>query len=224
MVANMDSPLLQTQMGKLHARLKDSEEKLANPMKEQNLLLNDIGSQVHEGRVQLRAVTGLLTRIASSLPLEWIQNLGSEVQRVMLTVLEVTHATYTVVLDIQGRLPSRLERCLYQEPFVLEDAHGRIKPVYLDCINSWAAFYAWLEVQFSDLLGHRLVEDRLFVLHDAAKNKDIDERRAWETAFMPGQKIVMCMRILGWFNEKLHRCQGAFVIHRMLNISMSNGK
>ena len=45
-------------------------------------------------------------------------------------------------------LTSSQEPSIYQKCFVLEDAHGRVKPIYLDCITSWSTFYAVHEVEF----------------------------------------------------------------------------
>ena len=124
---------------------------------------------------------------------EWIQSLNFDIKSLLQNILSTASTTYEVILEIQGRLPSHLERRLYQEPFVLEDAHNRIKPVYMDCINSWEAFDAWLEVQFRGLPGHAMVQGQRFVLHESAGNRDIERRCAWVNAFLPGQRIVMCM-------------------------------
>ena len=125
----------------------------------------------------------------------------------MQSITVTASAIYRVVIDIQGRLPSHLERCLYQNPFILEDAHTRRKPIYMDCINSWDAFDAWLEVQFRGLPGHAMVQHKLYVLHDNSTNTDIDPFRPWEMAFLPGQRIVMCMLFLELFaSSRCPRC------------------
>ena len=168
-------------------------------MQEQSLVLDEIKDQLDENNEQVRLGNALTSKIIDSLGLDWIRSLSLDIKKFMHGIFIATFATYHAVADIQGRLPSRLERCLYQEPFILEDCHGRVKPIYLDCITSWDAFDAWLEVQFRGLDGHQMVQERSYVLHDIAANKDIlspIRRRRWETAFLPGQRVVMCMLFL----------------------------
>lgn len=45
---------------------------------------------------------------------------------------------------IQSGLPTPLECTLLQDPFILEDAIGRVAPVHLQFIESWDAFEAVL--------------------------------------------------------------------------------
>lgn len=178
---------------KLHARLVSSEKKAENLSQEQQLLLSEIKDQLQRNNEQVRAGNAITSKIVETLRADWIQSLSFNLKRLMQGILVTTFATYKVVLEIRGRLPNRLERSLYQEPFLLEDSHGRIKPIYMDCISSWPAFDAWLEVQFCDLQGHKRVQNKDYVLHESAANRDIERRSPWENAFLPAQRIVMCM-------------------------------
>lgn len=155
--------------------------------------MNEIKNELQENNKQVRAGNAFTSTIVESLRLDWIRSLSLDIKKFMQGVFVTTFATYKVVLDIRRRLPSHLERCPYQEPFVLEDSHGRIKPVHMDCINSWDAFHAWLEVQFRDLQCHTMVQNKKYILHESAANRDIEQRSPWENAFLPGQRIVMCM-------------------------------
>ena len=173
---------------RLYTRIEIGE----NGQRKQTLLLDTISAQVQENNKQICAGNTAISKLVGSINIEWIRKMNvikTALQNIFLKV----SATYEVLLDVQGRLPSHLERRLYQEPFILEDAHSRFKPVYMDCINSWEAFDAWLVVQFRGLPGHEMVQDQRFVLHESATNRDIQRRCAWENAFLPGQKIVMCM-------------------------------
>ena len=161
--------------------------------REQTLLLNSISGQVQENNKQIREGNTAISKIVGSINIEWIRSFNFDIKRLLQNILLTVSATYEVILDIRGRLPSHLDRRLYQEPFLLEDAHKRLKPVYMDCINSWEVFDVWLEFQFRGLPGHAMVQDQHYVLHDSAKNRDIQRRCSWEHAFVPGQKIVMCM-------------------------------
>ena len=179
--------------GKLHARLVSSEKKAEISSQEQQLLLNEIKDQLHGNNEQVRAGNAVTSKLVESLHIDWIRSLGLKLMKFTQGIFVTTFATYKVVLDIRGRLPSHLERCLHQEPFLLEDSHGRIWRLYLDCINSWDAFDAWFEVQFRELQGHNRVQDKDYVLHESAANRDIQRRSPWQSAFLPGQRIVMCM-------------------------------
>ena len=154
---------------------------------EQRLILADLGQTISDTRDQL------LSAVTNSFPVQSLTRICSNIQSFMQCVCTTTFATYRIVLDIQGRLPSQLERRLYQEPFILEDAHGRPKPIFMDCIDSWPAFDAWLECQFRGMQGHSRVKNGSYVLHNVESNKDITDDCPWDKAFLPGQRIVMCM-------------------------------
>ena len=157
-------------------------------------------------------------QITHSLRLDWTtpQSLNPFINSCLQTILIASATIYKLFLliNIRGHSSSssspssshhhHLERqCLThqrQEPFLLEDSHGRIKPIYMDCITSWTVFDAWLEAQFRDLPGYSRVQKGAYVLHDSVANRDIDRGRrgrggggAWESVFLPGQRIVMCM-------------------------------
>ena len=174
---------------RLYTRIEIGEDE----QREQTLLLKDISGEVRENNMQIRAANNAISRLVRSVNIEWIRSLNVDIKRLLQNISLTVSATYEVMLNIQGRLPSHLERRLYQEPFVLEDAHKRFKPIYMDCISSWEAFDAWLEVQFRGLPGHAMVQDVRYVLHESASNRDIQRHRSWDQAFLPGQKIVMCM-------------------------------
>jgi hypothetical protein len=94
-------------------------------------------------------------------------------------------------------LPSQLERSLYQELFILEDAIGRMTPVHMQFVSSWEAFDAVLEMRFRNMQGYRKVLDKEYVFQERAAGRVIDRSRSFEATFLPGQKIVMTML----FNE-----------------------
>ena len=110
--------------------------------------------------------------------------------------------TCKVVNDIRNRLISHLERSLYQEPLILEDSLGRPFEITLQFTNSWEAFDAIIEVHFRNQQGHRMVQQKRYVLHESIANRDIDRRFPWEAELQPGQKIVMCMLFDDRFESK----------------------
>jgi hypothetical protein len=98
-----------------------------------------------------------------------------------------------MVLALQNSLPTYMERHLISEPFVLEDAMGRISPVHLDFVNSWSAFNAVLQARFEGLQGHAQVLNGNWILQDHATGREISQTRIWEGAFLPGQRVDMSL-------------------------------
>ena len=182
---------------KLQAQIENGEE----TQRQHSLVLKDIQDEVHETSQQTQAGNASIAEFIKAFTVEGIGNLSTNIMTLMQNIFSTASATYKIILDIQNRLPSHLERRLYQEPFILQDAHQRIKPIYMDCINSWDAFDAWLEVQFRGVHGHTMVQDKRFVLHDSARNRDIQRDCPWDFAFLPGQNIVMCMLFIGDYSH-----------------------
>lgn len=102
-------------------------------------------------------------------------------------------ATYQAVISNQASLPGRLERGLIEEPVILEDALGRIAPVHLQFVTSWDAFDAILEIRFRGFQGHKKIAQGHYGLQDRATGKEVEQSRAWQRAFLPGQRVEMSM-------------------------------
>ena len=100
---------------------------------------------------------------------------------------------YRTVVDIRTILPSRLERTLIQEPFLLEDAIGRIAPVHMQFIASWDAFDSVLETRFRNLQGYKKIVSKEFVLQERSTKQDVSRTTPWEGAFLPGQRVDISM-------------------------------
>ena len=92
---------------------------------------------------------------------------------------------------IQCGLPTPLECTLLQDPFILEDAIGRVAPVHLQFIESWDAFEAVLEARFRGIQGWDKVQQREYALQDRRRGSEISPSRPWGGAFLPGQRIDM---------------------------------
>ena len=133
---------------RLYARLNLSEESTESSSQEQRLLLKDANDKLDENNKQIRAGNAITLKLSEALSLDWIRQLGNELKTFMRKIFVVNRATYKAVMDIRTCLPSHLERTLYQEPFILEDAIGRIAPVHMQFINSWEAFDSVLELRF----------------------------------------------------------------------------
>jgi len=95
------------------------------------------------------------------------------------------------VQAIESGLPSALERTLFQQPFILEDAIGRIAPIPHQLIESWEAFEKILELRFRGIQGADKVLHREYVFQDHAMGSEIVRSRPWQGAFLPGQRVYM---------------------------------
>jgi hypothetical protein len=134
-----------------------------------------------------RTATAEATNLMSS-----IRSLVSQILSMTRQGLQVTVATYQAVLAIQQSLSSPLEpRSLVQEPFILEDAIGRVSPVHLQFVTSWRALDAVLQARFEGINGHDKVKQGEFVLQERATGRDICRHSPWEAAFRPGQVVDM---------------------------------
>lgn len=113
------------------------------------------------------------------------------VQRNISLNVSIYHQVMALRRDLQ--LQSRIERSLIQEPFVLEDALGRVAPVHLQFIISWAALQAVMELRFEGLESHEKIKRQEFVLLEPVTGLEINRNRPWEGTFRPGQKINMAL-------------------------------
>lgn len=93
-----------------------------------------------------------------------LKTLETQLKSALTKLLLINVATYSSVLTLQNSLPSRLERSLLRDFFMLEDAIGKISPVHLQFVNSWEALDAVLETRFRGIQGHDRVACGDFVL------------------------------------------------------------
>lgn len=135
----------------------------------------------------------MATKIADTMRLEWLKKLSTELKSLMAGVFVTNVAVYRAVLALQACLPSRLERVLIQEPFILEDAIGRISPVHLQFISSWEAFDAVLELRFQDVQGFSKVQNKEYVLQEHATRREVSRNRPLEVSILPGQRVEMAV-------------------------------
>lgn len=119
--------------------------------------------------------------------------LGSNLRIAVSMILLMNIATYKAVLLLQTALPSQLERVLFDDLFVLEDAIGRLILVHLRFVDSWQAFEAVLESRFRGIPGHDKIRRGEYVLQDRATGVEVSRKRHWDGAFVPKQTVDMSM-------------------------------
>ncbi|EAT78354.1 hypothetical protein SNOG_14117 [Parastagonospora nodorum SN15] len=159
--------------------------------RKQDAILKSINDRLDDTNRLIACGSLVTANIAEALRLDWLRQLGTELKVFMRRIIAMNIATYHAVISIQAALPSRLERSLIEEPFVLEDAIGRIAPVHLQFVTSWDAFNAVLEIRFRDMQGSKKVKQKQYGLQDRATKRDIHQSQSWERAFLPGQRIEM---------------------------------
>jgi hypothetical protein len=175
---------------KINARLTNSEDKANDEIQKQTALVAEVQDRLKENNTLISAVA---TKVSDSLRFEWFRQLGSELKAMMNKIFRTSIATYEAVVSIQRVLPSHLERSMFREPFILEDAIGRVSPVHMDFINSWEAFDAILRLRFQNFQGFRKVQNKEYVLQEHATKREIKRTRPWDCAFLPGQRVDMSL-------------------------------
>jgi hypothetical protein len=162
-----------------------------NHLQAQHGALSKISGKVTQTNAQVARANTLSDQISKGLAK--IGDLCTQAKSTMSKILFVNMATYKMVLALKASLPCHLERSLFNESFVLEDAIGRISPVHLQFITSWEALDAVLETRFRGLQGHDKVRGGHWILQDHATGREISRRRNWEGAFLPGQRVNMSL-------------------------------
>jgi hypothetical protein len=166
------------------------QQQESNLNKHQTILIA-INDRLDDTNRLISSGNSVTNKLADALRLDWLRQLGTELKGYMRRIIAMNVATYHAVISIQSALPGRLERGLIEEPFILEDAVGRIAPVHLQFVTSWDAFNAVLEIRFREMQGFKKVKQKQYGLQDKATKRDIEQTRPWQRAFLPGQRIEM---------------------------------
>jgi hypothetical protein len=111
----------------------------------------------------------------------------------MSRIWTLNFKTYNAVVEIQSRLPKELGPCWLQEPLILTDALGRVVPIHIELINSWAALDSVLVARFIDLPGEAKIGRGEYAIHEPNLELDIQRTQPFEACFLPGRRLVMMM-------------------------------
>ncbi|KAK3367404.1 hypothetical protein B0T24DRAFT_390146 [Lasiosphaeria ovina] len=189
------SMLLATVNVKVAERNASKVEKLASETKSSANEISGVLVRIHgrldETTTQLTEQKTIVGRITEGI--SRIRKICSDMQASLVNLLQLGTQTHQAVVAIQTQLPTRLERVLIDEPFILEDAIGRQAPVHLQFINSWDALHAVLEIRFRNIQGADKIERREYSLQDHRTGREISRSRPWEGAFLPGQRVDMSL-------------------------------
>ena len=160
---------------------------------QQSEALDHLRQRIENTQQQINTGNTILDQISNTLRLDWLRQLGSELKSLMRRTIALNVATYHAIISIQAALPSRLERAIIEEPFILEDPIGRIAPVHLQFVTSWEAFRAVMENRFLNMQGFRKIQQRKYGLQDRATKRAIEQTLPWQGAFLPGQRVEMAI-------------------------------
>ncbi|KAF2500792.1 hypothetical protein BU16DRAFT_259008 [Lophium mytilinum] len=190
LLATASVTLLKITGDTLDSRITASEHHIQSTLGLQDSVLIEIRTRLTENHQLISARNTLATRMSERL--DWITRLGSDLKSFMCYLIAGNLAIYREVIAFK-RMLTVLHRPLAEDPFLLEDALGRIAPVHLRFITSWEAFDAVLEIRFKDTKGYAQVQDRDYALQEQATRREIDRESNWDLAFFPGQKVDMAL-------------------------------
>lgn len=155
------------------------------------LALEDVRTRLDQNKEMISAGNTLASRLMDRI--QWIQKLGLELKWFMSNIIVSNLAIYREVVALRSAFTKHVDRPLLEDPFILEDAIGRIAPVHLRFIHSWAAFQAVMEIRFQGKQGLKKIIDKDYTLQDSATGREVDPSLAFEDAFLPGQIITMSL-------------------------------
>jgi hypothetical protein len=160
---------------------------------EQQTTLLRLEERLKETAAHVIVNNSIAVKIKETLNLTWFRQLGGELKGMMHKIMAMHAATYKAVLTIQACLPSYLERLLIQEPWILEDAIGRISAIPVQFIENWDAFDAVLEIRFRDVQGFQKVKEKQYILQQHGTGMEVCRSAAFTTAFVGGKRYEMSL-------------------------------
>ena len=196
-------------------RLVESERRTTTCLNGQEYALAGIQTMLQDSRELI--IAGNKVGEDAARTLSWIRKLGLELKRFLCMIAFGNMAIYREVVALRSALATQIPRSLSEEPFILEDALGRVSPVHLGFITSWEAFDAVLMVRFKDQYGFSKICRKEYMLHEDAAGTEINRVKDFQRAILPGQRLVMSII----FNEgakencyvKYIRCPRCRTVH-----------
>ncbi|KAL3423854.1 cAMP-dependent protein kinase type 2 [Phlyctema vagabunda] len=206
LLATANVTLSQINHDNLAGKLSEVHQRNQDKSVEHATLLVQVQTRLEETNKLLAVGNTITAKVRDSLKLDWFKSLGIELKNYMRKIIMINMAIYQAVLTIQGDISASTGRAPIQEPFILEDAIGRLSPVHLLFIDSWEAFDSVLNLRFRNLQGHKKVlkkeekystnatcpscytvsegsqEDDVLWLQstlNSTQNHDLEERKAW---------------------------------------------
>lgn len=140
-------------------------------LNQQSSSLRTINDKLEENNQLISSGNGYITKLADRI--DWFKGLAIDLKRYMTQIIAGNVAIYREVLAIRSSLTVQVSRSLCEDPFILEDAIGRIAPVHLRFIPSWEAFDAVMEIRFQGKQGLSKIRKKEYVLQENATKAEI---------------------------------------------------
>ncbi|KAF2814381.1 uncharacterized protein BDZ99DRAFT_568011 [Mytilinidion resinicola] len=190
LLATANVTLLKVTNDHLDSQITASGHRIQSSLENQDEVLEEVRARLEDNDQLITAGNTLAGTMSERL--EWIKNLGSDLKIFMTRLIAGNLAIFREVVAIRKSLTA-LHRPLSEDPFILEDALGRVAPVHLRFITSWEAFDAVLEIRFKGLKGYSQVRRKQFVIQEQSTRREIDRTSLWEGAFFSGQRVDMSL-------------------------------
>ena len=120
----------------------------------------------------------------------WIKNLGKEFKDFMQKIIAENISIYHELVVLRILFASRVDSPLCEDPICLEDAIGRIAPVYLWFISSWEAFDAVMDVRFQRKPGFLKIRRKEYVIEKSATSIEVDRSVPFDDALYPEESML----------------------------------
>ncbi|KAB5528937.1 hypothetical protein GE09DRAFT_402314 [Coniochaeta sp. 2T2.1] len=118
------------------------------------------------------------------------------IQKMVQQVLDCNFKVYSAVVEMQKTIRSHLPRQIERnQPVYFEDAHGRVFPLHVEFVDSYATFQGVLEIKFGGVPGLDKIRRHEYVVGVAGSGGEIldMEKGAWSAIFRPGTWLNMSM-------------------------------
>lgn len=175
----------------LETNLTEHTSDTARSLNQQQTTLVEINNRLDENKQLIASGNTLGSWILERV--EWVKNLGTELEQFLNRIIAGNFAIYREIVALRSAFTTRADRSLCEDPFILEDAIGRVALVHLRFINSWQAFDTVMEIRFTGKQGLPKIQRREYILEENATGLKIDRSMDFSDCFLPEQKIVMSL-------------------------------
>jgi hypothetical protein len=128
----------------------------------------------------------------------WIQQLGSDMKTQIVSVVRENIAIYRELVALRTAFQTTVDRSIFEDYFVMEDAIGRIAPIHVRLIANWAQFDAVMLARFEGHQGRAKILRKEYRLQENDETgKEIDRSLKLHEAIVPKQHIVMTAMFKG---------------------------
>lgn len=171
----------------LETNLTEHTSDTARSLNQQQTTLVEINNRLDENKQLIASGNTLGSWILERV--EWVKNLGTELEQFLNRIIAGNFAIYREIVALRSAFTTRADRSLCEDPFILEDAIGRVAPVHLRFINSWQAFDTVMEIRFTGKQGLPKIQRREYILEENATGLKIDRSMDFSDCFYLDRRL-----------------------------------